>query len=131
MIQFIGKKIKNKKGFTLIELIVVIAILGILAGIAVPRFTGFRQKATDGADRQYAALIGNAITVAMAEGSLIGPVAVVVQTNGTYTVTTAGTGTALTEADSRITNLVAVKPLAGTSTRTVNVTADGVITVTP
>lgn len=30
--------IKNQKGFTLVELVVVIAILGILAGLAIPRF---------------------------------------------------------------------------------------------
>ena len=35
----------NEKGFTLIELIVVIAILGILAGIAIPRITGVQEKA--------------------------------------------------------------------------------------
>ncbi len=38
-------KQRNKKGFTLIELIVVIAIIGILALIAVPRLTGFRVNA--------------------------------------------------------------------------------------
>ena len=32
------KTLRSNKGFTLIELVVVIAILGILAGIAIPRF---------------------------------------------------------------------------------------------
>ena len=37
--------IKNRKGFTLVELVVVIAILGILAGLAIPRFMSATETA--------------------------------------------------------------------------------------
>ena len=41
------KKLKDKKGFTLVELIVVLVILAILAALLVPALTGYIDKANN------------------------------------------------------------------------------------
>ena len=62
-----AKKAANHEGFTLVELIVVIAILGILAGIAIPVYSGYIKKANQAADNMLLSAVNTAIGAARAE----------------------------------------------------------------
>ena len=87
----------NNKGFSLVELIVVIAIMAILAAVAIPTFAGFITKANKAADEDFMAQTEYAITLANAADVdfKLKSVTVVVNANGdfdkvTYTYTITG-----------------------------------------
>ena len=112
------KKLKeNKKGFTLVELIVVLVILAILAALLVPALTGYIDKAKEKAiiaetrqcvmaaqtlaDESYGTkAIGGTITFATGDRPTTnatadiyaGEIKKLAEVNGTITTVTFGTG---------------------------------------
>ena len=44
----------NKKGFTIVELVIVIAVIAILAAVLIPTFTNLIKKANESSDMQAA-----------------------------------------------------------------------------
>ena len=64
-------KVKNKKGFTLAELLVVLAILAVLVAVAVPLFTGAIGSAKDTAiNANYRAVRVAAVTEILTNESI-------------------------------------------------------------
>jgi prepilin-type N-terminal cleavage/methylation domain-containing protein len=58
-----GKMKLNKKGFTLVELMIVVAIIGILAAVAVPKFADLINKSKEGATKGGLSAVRGALHV--------------------------------------------------------------------
>ena len=93
MKKFIKKMIKKTEGFTLVELIVVIAILGILAGIAVPAYSGYLKKANEAADITTLDAVKTAVVAATATQPASVTKIEVDTTDGKITAVTVTSGT--------------------------------------
>ncbi len=55
-------KLTNKKGFTIVELVIVIAVVAILAAVLIPTFANLINKANISADQQLIANINKALS---------------------------------------------------------------------
>ncbi len=81
---------KNQKGFTLVELMIVVAIIGILAAIAIPKFANMLEKSREGATKGNLSSINSGISLYVSDNQGTTPFTL---DSSTYTTVIAGVTT--------------------------------------
>ena len=88
MLKFLNKKKKDNKGFSLVELIIVVAIMAILVGLLAPQYIKYVEKSRKSADASNLSEMVNALQVYAADSDSSLPA-------GDYKITISTTGTTL------------------------------------
>tara|TARA_B100000475_G_scaffold161273_1_gene122231 strand:+ start:244 stop:639 length:396 start_codon:yes stop_codon:yes gene_type:complete len=93
----LSKKGKKQNGFTMIELMVVVAIVGVLSSVALPAMTSAQNKAKSSAAKQTAVNTAKTCTIALIGGDATEIAAADVGAITTGDVTTTGATCAVSE----------------------------------
>ncbi|MBI5447885.1 MAG: prepilin-type N-terminal cleavage/methylation domain-containing protein [Gammaproteobacteria bacterium] len=83
---------RQQSGFTLIELIVIIAVLGILSAVAVPQFITLATEARTATVNGINGALNSATALAIAKYTAAGNTGTTVDMNGTSVTVNSGTG---------------------------------------
>ncbi len=122
----------NKKGFTLIEMLVVIAIIAILVAIVIPVVGNATEKAKEAKDAANIRSVVAELTIAKLTGELTDSISKTDAGDYSKDVTTTNTG-AFTTLGAETTSLGGVDVSSfddGAGTYTITLKADGTYTVT-
>ncbi|PPK49091.1 prepilin-type N-terminal cleavage/methylation domain-containing protein [Clostridium algidicarnis] len=136
MKELLTKERKKKKGFTLIELIIVLAIVAIIAAIAIPNFTKVRTESKSKADIQSAETIRRITLTLLAEDKVLpgDSIAMTFDTDKKITAATKTPATPTGSADSakllEYFKEVKAPQQDGKTGYTVGISATGEVTVT-
>lgn len=78
-----NQKTMGNKGFSLVELIVVIAIMAVLVGVLAPQFIRYVEKSRESTDIQNIQQIMTAVEASAADGTTTGDVTIEITTTKT------------------------------------------------
>lgn len=108
------KKLKAEKGFTIVELLIVIVVIGILAAIVIVAYTGITQQANNNKAKSNASSVQKVAETMNADETGSYPASIAAFSTGT-TSTKLPQGVTVTSSSCTCANMAAAQTQAGTA----------------